>query len=92
MPSSRSPGVAPSEEMTTPSAERVERPDETAASRAGRAAPASFGTPARSDRRRAAAGVRAGEAPTTFAAKSVGQAAATVRKSRAPASTAASKA
>ena len=92
MTSSRSTGVAPTEEMTTPSAERVGRPEEMAALSAGRAAPASGGTPARSDRRPAAAGVRAGEAPTTGAAKSVGHAAATVRTSGAPASTGASKA
>jgi len=69
--------------MKSPKAERVGRQEETAASSAGRAAPASGGTPARSDRRPAAAAVRAGgEAPTTGAAKSGGHAAATARTSR----------
>jgi len=93
MTSSRSTGVAPTEKMTSPSAERVGRQEETTASSVGRAAPASGGTPARTDRRPAAAGVRAGgEAPTTGAAKSGGQAAATARTSGAPASTGAAKA
>jgi len=81
MTSSRSTGATPPEEMTSPSAERVARQEETAASSAGRAAPASGGTPARSDRRPAAAGVRAGGgAPTTGAAKSKVSTAATPRE------------
>jgi len=72
MTSSQSTAVASTEEMPTPSAERVGRPAETAASSAGRAAPASGRTPARSDRRFAAAGVRAGGVPTTGAANAVG--------------------
>ena len=93
MKSSQSTGVAPTEETSSQSAERVGRQEKTAASCAGRAAPASGGMPARSDRRSAAAVVRAGgEAPTTGAAKSGGQAAATARTSGAPASTGAAKA
>jgi len=47
MASPRSTGATQLEEMTTPSAERVGRQEETEASSAGRAAPASGGTLAR---------------------------------------------
>ena len=93
MTSSRSTGATLTEEMTSPRAERVVRQEETAALSAGRAAPASSGAPALSDRRPAAAGARAGgEAPTTGAAKSGGPATATARTSGAPASMGAAKA
>jgi len=92
MASSRSTGTTPTEEMTSPRAECVGREEETAVSSAGRAAPASGGTPVRRDRRPAAAGVRAGgEAPTTGAAKSGGAATASARTSVAPAGEGATK-
>jgi len=91
MSASRSTGATPLEGMTAPGAGRVAR-QETAAQSAWRVAPASGGTPARSDRRPAAAGVcTGGGAPTTGAAKSGCPAAATVRTSGGPASTGAAK-
>jgi len=58
MISSRSTGATPTEEMTSPSAERVVSQEETAASSVGHAATASGVTPACSDPRPAEAGVR----------------------------------
>jgi len=93
MASFRSTGTTPTEEMTSPSAERVRREEATAVSSAGRAAPPLGGTPDRSDRRPTAAGVRVGgEASATGAAKSGGAATAAARTGGAPASEGAAKA
>jgi len=79
--------------MLSPRAERVGREEATAAWSAGCAAPASGGTPVRSDRRPVAAGVRArDDAPTTGAAKSGGPATASARTGGAPDSVGAAKA
>jgi len=92
MASSRSTGTTPTEEMTSPSAERVGREEATAASSAGRAVPPSGGTPVRTDRRPAAAGVRVGgDAPATGAAKSGGATTAAAPTGEAPASEGAAK-